>query len=337
MFILMKKTILVVCVLLFSMSKSNAQLSKKLGALGSKGPKLEELLMDDDGISSALHERHIGEIVFCSEPLTKESSDSQFIKDYSLGEPLYMAGFFDSSIRNHSITNAYNGLQGKEEIKDFADGTVYDKGRLDFYHNGELVLGVEVNHFRMKNEATSFYLTLDDAKDGGYKQYIEDEFKQYLTQTNYASGQLKVVLVCSSSWRGNRGPVHTFDPEVIAEGILNIGEGEVPDESRCFPKAAKKDAALERQLVEALGWSKTEVLRVIIASADWNIIRNDLGVIQKKSMPAYIVYKKEGKLIHEYRTFERLYDGQSYGSIRSGGLGNETVIPGSCEEWLKKQ
>jgi hypothetical protein len=97
-----------------------------------------------------------------------------------------------------------------------------------------------------------------------------------------------------------------------------------------MPSPAKTDPDLEKAMLAAVteaGWKETPV-KAVITDSDWEINRNELGIILFRSIGAKVAVKTPEETYKLFSlTFKQDYDGKNYGKTELYAVGDSQVIP----------
>jgi hypothetical protein len=105
-------------------------------------------------------------------------------------------------------------------------------------------------------------------------------------------------------------PIAAGEIDLIVPKVIKFNEAD------CFPKKALEDPKLEKEVLNAtksfFGENAGNALKAILPFKDIYIIRNEYGVIIKKSFMAAVVCKNDTEVWYDYYIFDKVYDGHKY-------------------------
>ncbi|MDO7877306.1 hypothetical protein Q5H93_21355 [Hymenobacter sp. ASUV-10] len=295
----------------------------------SKGPsKSKEPVKPSDGITSPIHTKYLGKLVFAStaEALAlRNEQEAQFSNSFTLGQPIYFRGYMENSLYNIGRV-----LAPAADIHDL-NGALY---RVEFYLDGALALATRERLTRRIEETSAAgALSSKEAQDGN------DAFQEFLSknEAKLTPGSHGIKVVMRPVVDLFKQPSAEGEPILTGEFELKVGASAVDpnDTKMCMPAAGMKDPKLEAtvmQTFKAKGWPE-KPSSVRITSKEWNIVRNELtGAITKRTLVAAISSTlPNGTCRYQNFLFSQAYNGAGYQqSMFLEGAGSDQVIPCGC-------
>lgn len=304
--------------------------------------KLTFLLLTAATISSntnyAQADKHKGEVVFFNKKIDYHNpsgdNESNYIKEYNLGEPLYFRGYFSQPAKDACSDCSYL------DVRFSANGLTY---------TSEQFRGENMKVASYSSAANAIYYIGSDAagvplvSDRGwyFEQYdlVEDAFRMFLNKIGKslkhgATVVVKVeVLTAKETKVASKGAV-------LASGTINVKVSDnAKDPSNFLTRAvaATSDAEMEKAIGDRFKSSlenepelKVDKVYKTILVTTPKINRNSLtGYPESKSIDASVIFKKtDGSFWVNKTTYVFEYDGANYSKIpRFGKLAFQAPIP----------
>lgn len=272
----------------------------------------------DQGITSPTHQKYIGKIVFtkADQPLA-QVNESGFTNEFKLGDPLYYRVFLEKS----SVNQLRAGPGG-----DQLTGAVYVRPvyKMTFYLDGRKIAEKQMIYSLKPDEHAKWttwrgaFRMEDSLRSPALFLPGENEFIEFLSdmESTISPGKhsLKVEIRPAIVQ-----PDLKIEGDVMAAGefTLNVPAGWVnpADTWLCLPKAAMKDAPLERKMLAAFAAARPkETGRTIsITLPAWAIVRNNLtGIILHRTTSAAVGSETVGVCRMQIYDFSQEYVGNAF-------------------------
>lgn len=290
--------------------------------------KEEEPDKPNDGITSPMHEKYMGKIVWSTTPegiAYKNEKEGLFAQEATLGSgEIRYRVYMDNSLVNY--------------LKHMSLPTVHGRYKINYYLDGNMIGSRNLQADEFTRDAKRNYTTFKGAlKTTGSKLATgEDEFQNILMKNEslftVGAHKFRMEIMPYQDWP------EEYTGEVVASGEITLNvKGKLfdpNDEKVCLPKSKMKDAALEAKVLKAFqakGWEETPK-EVRILSSKWNIVRNQYtGVITSRYIDAVVGSVKNGKCMYQSFSFYQDYDGSSYQSeVYLSGIGSQTEVSCGC-------
>ncbi len=275
----------------------------------------------DEGITSVLHTKNVGKIVFSNMEISKTSPVESSLKtDFDINKSIHFRVYLKESIFN-TLVSEYNpdflARDSKFRVKFYIDGNLA-------YNKSLSLNGTEKTYMNedSKKVSTTFAGILDFKDDAiGSFEFIEMAKRNEgaLTVGNH---KLKIEI-----YAGHMSTQNEIG-EMLANGEINLNvvKGYVDPKNYviCMPTSKKKDPALEAKFMTEVkkymvnnnlkGTAKSLVLR----STDWEIEKNEYtGRIISRTMYAAVGISDETKCTFKVFSFTQFWDGNTYQSTIS--------------------
>jgi hypothetical protein len=280
-----------------------------------KGPPLPA---PDQGITSPTHQKYVKKIVFTKvdQPMA-QINEAGFTNEFKLGDLLYYRVFLEKS----SVNQLRAGPGG-----DQLNGVVYVRPvyKMTFYLDGRK-LPEKPMIYSMKPDEHAKWTTWRGAfkMDDSLRRpdlFLpgESEFIEFLSdmESTISPGKhsIKVEIRPVISQ-----PDMKIEGDVMAAGefTLNVPAGWVnrADTWLCLPKAAMKDAPLERKMMAAFAAArpKESGRTISITLPAWAIVRNNLtGIILHRTTSAAVGSETGGVCRMQIYDFSQEYVGNAF-------------------------
>lgn len=275
--------------------------------------------IDDQGITSATHQKYVGKIVWSNGKVSMDSPDeSRFKTKFNAGETIYGRYYLAESLQNFVLKQENTEVRAARTYTDiYIDGVLQD---LEF-EPAELTSEQIIATTRQIWVHTPITA---DAGFGGTKRWIDLVNKKMTPGEHVIRFDLRIedckgVLATGSFTYVKGTPKLKYG--------WNFGS---------YP-TGMKDAALEASILKyiqnaatAQGWDE-KFSKVKIYSNDWNTLRNDYGVILGRTIGAYCYATwPDGHCTVQAFAFKQDYNGSAY-SKTLGLFKNFTQDEVDCE------
>ncbi len=255
------------------------------------------------------HRENAGRIVFASAPITPGQEDPSAMRDaFAAGDRIYGMMYFKGT---------YSEVTGGSNI-------AYTKMLVD------------------GNEMVSYNFKLDAA--AGKASTLKSEVVPDTAESTTRGALIFTEKLKDISPRRHTITIRTTDDynNTIAEGSFSLdcsgGLDRVAEVYRQLeekklagvelPAPAMRNAALEKQMIAALGeWNETP-LKVIITDRDWTIQHHPVtGAIVSRTINTTTVFKKADGGCRMFEiSFRQQYTGSGYGSAQQYGVGDSADV-----------
>ena len=279
-------------------------------------------LAETQGVTSALHEEHVGEILFTTTPIPEGGpAASQFVDSAELGPDLYVQAYMPDSLYNATVKDA--------ELEPSVTMAAHLTVRIDGSECEALFgRGNEFMDWRLHSTTLSSALV---ARDGGD---LPEAFGRCVAklQSSLTPGAHELELeIRARSTKPRPG-----ETEPLATGHLTLTvKGTTLDpthRSLCqMPQATHSDASVEQAFEKRLGAGVREVR---LLSRDWIVNHHDLtgAILSRYYLAAVAVTDDDGTCSYVTDTFMQQYTGSGYSdsmtvSTETQGRGE---IPCAC-------
>lgn len=271
--------------------------------------------LPNDGITSPMHQKYMGKIVFSKKEAALEKGkemESDFTTKFTLGgpDPIYFRVYMNNSLSNY-ITRLFE--TDSRRLKDLL-ATYLFKFYLD---------GIPIAYSRYGAGRTAFSLADKQAfttfrssfyKDDGYSKGT-NMFKEFLSKTEDkltpGDHKIKVEVYPMDDY------ADVFIAPMVASGeftlTVSANAFNPNDDAVCMPKAMMQDKKIEAGMLKAFNSSKGEGKVARIVESDWTIERNQTtGIILRHSIDGIIAFTKDGKCKYQVFGFAQDYDGTKF-------------------------
>lgn len=277
----------------------------------------EEKLTDN---FNNIYTKNIGKIVFSNSPVERDSKDSEYITTYTLGDKLFGRGFYKNSVSNSILLQLVESGMKVKDINEWKDDFEKQTRLItNFYFDGQFIASAGRDSYLNDDDATEKILSVRYYVNDGTEKLWKDElpYQELLNhQELLTPGKHKLKLEQVPLKTFGPGADFKYKPIAVGEIDVIVPKEIKVSESDCFPKAVLNDAKLEKEVLNAsrnfFKNAETTFLKAILPLDDVTIIRNEYGVIVKKSFIAAVVYKTGNVSGYEYYIFDKMYDGSKY-------------------------
>ena len=281
----------------------------------------------NDGITSSMHEKYMGQIVWANKPegiAYKNENEALFVQEATLGEEIRFRVYMDNSLTNYLKHMSLPTVHGRYIVKYYLDGKEIDSRT---FQENEFTRDAKRNYTTFRGALK----TLGNKLATG-----EDEFQTVLMRNEslFTVGQHKFKMEIMPF----QDYPEEYIGEVVASGELTLNvKGKLfdpNDEKVCLPKAKMNNATLEAKVLKAFkakGWEETPK-EVRIVSPKWNIVRNQYtGIITSRYIDAIVGSEKNGECFYQEFSFYQDYNGSAYQSeMYLSGIGSQTKVSCGC-------
>lgn len=288
--------------------------------------------IEDHGITSSIHQKYLGKIVFSSQTVQKDNPrESAFVSSFSLGEPLHFRVFMAQSLVN-ALSNYSEEHLDLLAAKGFFDMVIV----LD----GKYKSRVAIPHTSFAKDEKRTWTTWrgvfkaegePEYGSVGYKEFAQfvGEQSSHLTPGEHTL-HIEIMPAMIAVEFENAAPLAVGDLK------MTVGASAIDpnDPLTCLPKAMRRDPNMERKILAAFnakGWPEKAV-KVVIIEQGWTIERNQLsGVPIRRTVAAAIGSTRGNECISQTFNFAQDYVGDSYSdNLYLRGTGDQKVIPCAC-------
>lgn len=288
-----------------------------------------------DGITSPLHQKYLGKIVFTKTALGKdEIKETDFLQSYTMGDPLAFRVYMDNSLTNYLVA----GYADKDKSALIQMGTYSIKFYVDGVEAYKQRFTKELFDPEEKNMFTTWKGTFTDAQKSDLETTRAWTAFKKASSDKLTIGEhmIKIEVMpdiqCLSCKEKNKdfSPVATGEIKVvIAKSIVDPN-----DPLMCMPYTDVSNVPLETEFLkltskEKTGWEEQSV-KVKLKTNDWTLIRNDLGKVLSKERNAYVGLKKGDICTYMLFTFSKDFDGVNYGETKVINFEGTKKIPCDC-------
>lgn len=281
---------------------------------------------EDQGMTSAVHEKYVGQIVFSNKEIDKDNPDeSSFTNTYTLGDYLAMRFFYPQSIRNYYKDQPIEFLHNHYESDVKETFQVYIDDKEVFYAI------IPKNMLKMDEVETWTTKRSDIYNPSGHPGdvfYREGIFYDILVENQdlWIPGKsydirMEVHSICDDNGddpidlglaaKGN------FTMKVTSQSIEKMKKhvmiGLPKAGNMVDPALSAKILSYMRSYAQNNGWSE-DFVKAIIASDGWRIVRNEISsVIVGRTISAHMISKwPDGTCRRQIFTLMQEYDGSKY-------------------------
>lgn len=270
--------------------------------------------LPNDGITSPMHQKYMGKIVFSKKEAALEKGkemESEFTTKFTLGgpDPIYFRVYMNNSLSNYITRLSETDRRSSKDItaaysfKFYLDGIPVAFSR---YGNRSAFTLADKQSFTTFR--SSFY------KDDGYSKGT-NLFKDFLSKTDDkltpGDHKIKVEVYPMDDY------AEVYIAPMVASGeftlTVSANAFNRDDENVCLPKAKMQDKQIEAGMLKAFNNSKGEGKVARIVESDWTIVRNETtGIILSRSIDGIIAFTKNGKCQYQVFGFAQNYDGSKF-------------------------
>ncbi|MGE0568179.1 MAG: hypothetical protein AB7O73_09535 [Bacteroidia bacterium] len=281
----------------------------------------------NDGITSPMHEKYMGKIVFGSTMESiefKKEVEEKFITKAIFGDEIRYRVYMDNSLVNYLKTMKFASTHGRYQIKFVLDGTIADSS----------AFSEDAFSYTEKKSMTTFKGALKSA--AGKIAVGESAFQRFALkhEDKFTVGD----HVLKVEYRPYQNYPSLYVGPVIASGEITLTVKKTivdpNDPKTCLPKVEMKNPELEKSILKAFNAQKWEETpkEVRIISNKWNIVRNKYsGIITSRYVEAAIGSTKDGKCAYQIFNFYQDYDGKDYQKeVYLSGIGDKTTVSCGC-------
>lgn len=289
----------------------------------------------DEGITSSLHEKNIGKILFSSAEISKTNpAEAAITNSFSISKPIYFRAYFKESVFNTLVA---------EYPKDYL---ARDCGYwCKIYIDDKLVAETKSfsrygNTYYVTDKEKKTFTTINGVLDLNLDKLGSIEYYEALRamESSLMNGEHTVKMELYPSHQKKS----TVAGALIASGEFKLSGGanwfNPKDEKVCMPKAVKSDPALEAKFLEGAkkymtsNNRKGELKKVVIRSGEWEINKNQYtGLIESRTMKAAISVNENGACKYIEFMFTQAWDGAKYqSSVTTDITGTEAPIFCGC-------
>lgn len=327
----MKKITLILYFLSLIANTSTAQL---LGKLLSPSKQKQVNALPSQGITGVNHEKYANQLVFDTTTITYENMNNpnlQFKTKFYTNQTIVGRMFLSKPIVSYLLKNGQvnGGINGS-----FCDVTV--KYSIDGGESQLLTIYRDINSKDNNNKylTTIRFEFIDYSKNSDQLPGIKLKMSEMLSSLSEGEHQIKVDVYGGIETNGGTTETRTKDPlasgifTFIKSGASKIGRNfeEIKEHSSADNATRDKILKMIQETSTNSGW-KEKITRVKITS-DWEVERNNLGVIikKKKGFYAYAVWP-DGHCSFQFFSADQEYLG--------GGNYSETLKVGSVGDQKK--
>lgn len=286
-----------------------------------KKKEVDDGLAETDGVTSPLHQEHMGEILFSTQPIPEGGpSASQLVDSVTLGDDLYLQAYLPDSL--------YNSVVKDPEL----EPAVTMAAHLTVRAGGSECVALfrrdkEGRDWRRQGTSLTSPLV---ARDGGDLPRAFGRCVAEL-QSTLTPGEHELEL----ELRARTTKPHVAETAALATGRLTVtvtaDSFDPENRTLCpMPQAVHSDPAQERALRQRVGAQAREVR---LLSRDWIVIHHELtGAILMRNYPAAVAIEEEGACSYATYDFTQQYTGSGYSdkmtvSTQTQGRGQ---VPCAC-------
>lgn len=262
-----------------------------------------------DGISSPIHEKYKGKIVFASTNAAiknKQENEADFINKATLGNPVYFRVYLDNSLGNYA-----QQLLPKASSATIIANAMY---KVNFYLDGAAAGTAFITEDLFQKTDKESWTTFK----GALKTADGDTFIGANLFADFVSAQESRLTVGDHKFRIDLLPYlnnpETREGPVVASGELTLTVGknviDPNDPAVCLPKAKMTDKLLETKLLAAYRANGTfggEPKEVRIVSSKWEIRNHKIsGAVLRRAVTLVVAVTQDGKC--RYKKLDGLQD-----------------------------
>lgn len=299
--------------------KATAKTNKENEQKKAETDRISALLIKDEGITNAIHEKNLQKMMFASVEIPRDNpSTSQFGTEFPIVSPIYFRFYLKNSIYNEiqkdessAIFDTHLGIA----CKIYIDGIKAYEGPMAVKSDGKEFLKPAD---RKVLTSISGAFNFNDDKLGS-RAYINALITQ---QSKLMPGKHSVKVELYPTYKSTKPATEL--PMATGEFVLNITSGFVNPTNTiiCMPKAVKKDAAMETKYKECvkkylINNEKDAVLKsFVLLSTEWEIRKDDITSvpISKTMYGAAGLSYKDGRCKYETFSFTQNWNGNAYGA-----------------------
>lgn len=251
----------------------------------------------DDGISSPLHQKYLNKIVFASDikSITFNSEiESNFKTEFNLGDPIYFRPYMAKSLFNY-VRPLINDITDDEIRKNstFLFKIYIDNVLVD--NLSEDAISKKKFDYQEKDNLTTFKGALKSADNSllaGIEMFNDVLLKH---ESKLTKGKHKIKFELLPNYI-NTDYNKNIKGDIIATGeiTLNVNSSVIdPNDIRvCMPAHGMLDEELINKIKrDFLKANQVKANEVRILSTSWKMERNKSGIVDKRTVEAYIGYK----------------------------------------------
>lgn len=276
-------------------------------------------LFEEEKFSTELSKKYTGQVVFANDELVRDLPESKYITSYTLGDKLSIRAYFANSVANSMLIQLVeSGKKAKEVNQNISWFSTKSKYLILMYLDGNKITSTSYAEDFSEESMTTFLSVRADLNDGTAKNYFgESLYKELLSRQELLTPgkhKLRFEFVPIKTW--SYGSDFDYKPIAVGEIDMIVPKEIKLNDNDCFPQKALDDPKLEQ---EALNAAKSlfkenapNAIKAILPFKDVFIIRNEYGVIIKKSFMAAIACKNGKEVWYDYYIFDKMYDGSKY-------------------------
>ena len=275
----------------------------------------------DQGITSSIHEKYVGKIVFSNKPIPLGAeNEANFISKYQLGDDLYFRVYLAQSAQNTYITHT------KARTSD-TSATLLGKGEMFMAAKtpNKKYGSCKVNHagvFHYKNTKTTWGGQLFNSKDMSQQRVMYDEDVDLEFRNNIYRVFLRQVLGYMPAEDTQMQMETVFklsepqDPKketiVLASGSLGLDVSSsslkkvTTMKGMCLDKAFSNDSSIEKQALKAARHIKDDLVfsdEVVLRDKGWTMVRHAItGVLTERRIVSQFIVQKPNDICYSYET-----------------------------------
>jgi len=307
------KIIAFICLSLLFVNQSIAQWN--LNSPIAKEKPDHEPDLPNNGITSPLHTKYMGKIVFSANDdmlKLRQEKEEAFADKFNLGQPFFFRIYMSNSLSNY-VARLYSGNHRYTTdewsayfFKFYIDGTPILLTRLG---------GISTFNIEQKQKWTTWRAAVNTQNENELGvQLFKDFFAA--AESKLTPGEHKVKLEAypwCSAIDERIGPM-------IAAGeftlVVTGKEFDINNEGMCLPKSKMNDKAVEAGMLKAFNTSRRsygEGKAARITEENWTIVRNQVtGIITKRIIDGIVAFNKDGKCQYQVFGFAQEYDGTKF-------------------------
>ncbi len=267
-----------------------------------KGTKKETTALNhrtDDGVNTAFHKKHQGEIVFATKPLSARSKDRDTQSTFRLSDPIHFLALLKESMGN-SFRTAGTECSIDEES---AGNLVYRLSVNNHSVPGNKELYREPAPSQLFEKWTAFRVpeSLTDENPAGPDVKTLSKAFSIHALDRFSPGKNKVELVLAAQCRGRTKNGAWKDHEkIVAQGsfTLLVDKGDIDVAKKRLgprlPKPAVNDKNLAGRMMSAMDaryGKRKKVLSVVPLERDWTDQTDDRGRASERTRNAFVVVR----------------------------------------------
>ena len=304
--------------------------------LAAKVKPKKKKKVEDEGMTSELHKKHVGQIVFANEKITRETDGSQFKTKFNISDFIYARAYFHHSIKNqplyHYAGKRYRDKKSKEKPCDKVDCRYGVRVYVDGEYNSDLSECSWLEGDETNQTTIQFWIHQSPEDDPN-----RDLYQEFVTSLPEGEHTITVDIYSGDcSWLSEYS--RTFsDPMAVGEFTLVKNEGDQLSIGRTFTdfEEGMQNEELKTQLFNDFKnfannakWNRIYT-DIKIKGNRWEIVRSELTDLPKyRWIDIWVLAQwPDGHCTVESASMTQQYDGKDYsGAFDVSGTGDQIRV-----------